>query len=218
MNNIHKATITLYATAILGIGLGFVYKKYQERVAKQEEAENAANCLENKLKKGGFSNSETYFTNLNAKVPTNPKIYFRQEECTNMMQREIDFCLEYHVSVKNTENAMGWSTIVYDSSVTGYFYLVSRNLHEIDKEFIRAQQNGRYIWNVDKKFSIFKQFENPYTMDYSIRTEEDFSILCGWIATIRNHDIATIDFTSEDPKKTENFKRIKEIMKTFKLK
>jgi len=174
----------------------------------------------------GFKTGIIKIPELSVEIRLNDNQFYKLEENVidvyeriNVIRSQFGLAVPYNEHVKG----YGWCGVFEaecsQEKAYGYVILVDKNLNDASMIYTRAHENGHFLKYIDKQEIIYQKFKNSNRIKNKIRTDEDFSDLCGWIALKKAgydlNDCFVINI--ENPKEETRLARLRNLVRNYLL-
>lgn len=137
----------------------------------------------------GFITGNIKIPELGIEVTLKKNQFYKKEEGVvdvferiNEIRSQFGLTIPYPYYVKG----YGWCGVLYaecsGEKAIGYVVLVKDNLNDASEIYTAGHENGHFLWYTGKKELIYNKFKNSDFVESHIHKNEDFAMLCGWIA------------------------------------
>jgi len=160
----------------------------KSRFAVQERMDPFRTMREFFLEKG-FRTGEVALPELNLRISLARNRFFRREdEVDDVYARinEIRRLFGMRTPYADAAAGSGWCGVLsaeFDGrEAFAYVVLVKRGLNESSRIYTAGHESGHFLWYIDETKGIFERSRKPEFVISRIRTNDDFAVMCGWIA------------------------------------
>lgn len=191
-----------------------------KQVAPHQEKKTSQEVLASYFKSRGFISGKVHIHELGLDVILNSNQFFRLEvDVADVYARinELRHIFELPGPYRDVAMGRGWCGVLTAEHMSekayGYVVLIKKGLNPQSEIYTLGHEYGHFIWYTDHQELIYRNFQNPDRARALIQSNDDFAILCGWIA-FRNADfnldesVVATKQNLEDKKKSDQIKRL----------
>jgi len=151
------------------------------------------------------------------------QFYKKEKEVTDIFKRINEIRSQFGLSTPYPDYAKGygWCGVLYaecsEKKGFGYIILVKKNLNEANKTHASGHEGGHFLWYIGKQELIYQKFKKSDFIESQIQKNEDFAILCGWIAMKKAGYFLNdcIIINSKNPEIEKKSDRIKNLVRDY---
>lgn len=151
------------------------------------------------------------------------QFYKKEEEVIDVFERINEIRSQFGLSTPYPDyvKGYGWCGVLHaecsEKKAFGYIVLVKKNLNEASKTYTSGHEYGHFLWYIGKQELIYQKFKKSDFIKSQIHKNEDFAILCGWIA-MKNAGYYLTDciiISSNNPEIEKKSDRIKNLVRDY---
>jgi hypothetical protein len=172
----------------------------------------------------GFRAGEVTLPELDIRVHLARNRFFKREDGVEDVYARINEIRRlFGLSTPYTDAAAGngWCGMLSAEfggrEAFAYVVLVKRGLNEASRIYTAAHESGHFLWYIDETKKIIERSRKPDLVNSRIRTNDDFAVMCGWIA-LKTAGYSLKDcmiIRNRDPDKDRRIERIKGLVDEY---